>query len=110
MHVSKAEERAITKRLRYLHAENIAKDFKSQRERAAIAAVFKWLAFNTIVARPLKRSGHYATNRPWGNSRAARKAWKESEYGVIENAVVKEAEETLGISEPIKHSIKKRRA
>jgi hypothetical protein len=51
----------LRKELRYMSAENIAKDFPSKRERAAIAAVFEWYSLNSVVARPLKRFGHYAT-------------------------------------------------
>jgi hypothetical protein len=64
-------------RLRYMSPEHIAKDFRSARERAAIAAVFKWLSLNAITAWPLKRYGHYATvavsaavNRKIGTSTA----------------------------------------
>lgn len=51
----------LRKELRYMSAKNIAKDFPSKRERAAIAAVFEWYSLNSVIARPLKRFGHYAT-------------------------------------------------
>lgn len=35
--------------LRYLSPEHIAKDFAAPRERAAIAAVFKWLGLNGVI-------------------------------------------------------------
>ncbi len=41
-------------RLRYMNPENVAKDFPSKRERAAIAAVFEWLSYNSLTAWQLK--------------------------------------------------------
>lgn len=91
---SKAKSRAIAKHLRYMHPEDIAEDFPSKKERAAIAAVFTWLSFNSICVRELKRSGHYAANMP---RRAMSKALFASKHCVIENAAVDKAEKTLGI-------------
>ena len=51
----------IERQLRYMNPENIAKDFPSERERAAISAIFEWISLSTVVARRLKVRGHYAT-------------------------------------------------
>jgi hypothetical protein len=45
-------------KLRYLSPENIAKDFPSKRERAAIAAVFSWLGLSGSCGRRLKHRTH----------------------------------------------------
>lgn len=47
--------------LRYISPENVAKDFSAPRERAAIAAVFRWLSLNGICAWEGKRPGTYST-------------------------------------------------
>jgi hypothetical protein len=60
-HPTSADLAEATRRLRYMTPENIAKDFASPRERAAIAAVFKWLGYNGIVAWELKRGHVYTT-------------------------------------------------
>jgi hypothetical protein len=59
--ITRREHREIAKELRYMRPENIAKDFKSPRERAAIAAVFKWLSLNASTAWELKRPNVYTT-------------------------------------------------
>ena len=43
---SKADLAMMRERLKYISPEEVAKDFRSPRERAAIAAVFKWLSLN----------------------------------------------------------------
>jgi hypothetical protein len=57
--VSKADIAMAKKRLRYMNIENVAKDFKSKKERAAIAAMLRWFDLNGIVAWEMKRPGHY---------------------------------------------------
>lgn len=47
--------------LRYMAPENVLTDFTSERERAAIAAVFKWLSLNSAIAWRNKR-GNYTTD------------------------------------------------
>jgi hypothetical protein len=58
---SKADLATAAKRLRYMNPEHIANDFPGKKERAAIAAVFKWLSLNAVCARALKH-GRYATH------------------------------------------------
>jgi hypothetical protein len=58
---SKADIAAGIRNLRYMHPEDIAKDFKSPKERAAIEAVFRWLSLNACTAWSLKRNGSYST-------------------------------------------------
>jgi hypothetical protein len=58
---SKADMRNAREALRYMVPEHIAEEFRQPRERAAIAAVFRWLALNGVCAWSLKRHGHYAT-------------------------------------------------
>ena len=55
----KAELKSISQQLHYMDPANIAKDFPSKRERAAIVAVFQWLALNAVCVRSLK-NGHYS--------------------------------------------------
>lgn len=57
---SKADLVMMRERLKYISPEEVAKDFRSPRERAAIAAVFKWLSLNSLCAWRLK-NGQYST-------------------------------------------------
>ncbi len=57
---SKADLAMMRERLKYISPEEVAKDFRSPRERAAIAAVFKWLSLNGLCAWRLK-NGQYST-------------------------------------------------
>ena len=50
----------LKEHLKYISPEEVAKDFRSPRERAAIAAVFKWLSLNGLCAWRLK-NGQYST-------------------------------------------------
>ncbi len=59
--MSKKEISELAKRLRYMDPKNIAKDFKSARERAAVRAVFEWLSLNAICAWSTKPAGTYST-------------------------------------------------
>jgi len=99
--ISEAERQFIAKRFYYMQAENIAKDFPGKREREAIAAVFKWLSFHMVVARPLKRSGTYATHMPL---RKMSDTLKESTHRVIDRADIDKAEKLLCPAQPTKKS------
>ena len=92
---SKADLKSVRAHLRYLNPEDLAKEFRSPSERAAIAAVFKWLSFNHICARSLKRQGHYAVNM---RLRKGDMFAEPSAY-VIEREQLKRAETVLGIKE-----------
>jgi hypothetical protein len=56
-----AELKRMFRELRYMSAENVAKDFRSPRERAAIAAIFAWISLNGCCAWELRRPGTYST-------------------------------------------------
>jgi hypothetical protein len=51
---SRRDAAEALRRLRYMDPANIARDFPSKRERAAIAAVLRWLSLNSTVAWRLK--------------------------------------------------------
>jgi hypothetical protein len=59
--ITQDESDFLRKRFRYVNFENLAKDFTSKQERAAIEAVFKWLSFSGVVAWRLKSPSHYST-------------------------------------------------
>ncbi len=60
--MSRRELRDLKKRLRYMNAKLLARDFKSPAERAAIRAVFKWLSLNGTCAWPVGKHGHLTQN------------------------------------------------
>lgn len=94
--INKAELEMVERRLRYMSPENIAADFHSERERAAIAAVFKWLSLNGICAWELKRPGTYSTT---AMSKTVRRDFGTSNAIVLENERYEHAKAVLGLKE-----------
>jgi hypothetical protein len=78
--------------LRYLNPENIAKDFPTKRDRAAIEAVFKWLSFTAICAWPIRGRGNYTTTV---SAKDAVRCFSESSACVIQSADIERAEKIL---------------
>lgn len=58
------ENRNIARELRYMVAENVAKDFRDKRSRAAIRAALKWLSLNGVCAWKLGRSSYDVNMAP----------------------------------------------
>ena len=82
-------------RLRYMNPENVAKDFPSKRERAAIAAVFEWLSYNCTTAWRLKNG----TVTDVAMSKSVRREIGTSTHLVMSNETYERAREVLGASE-----------
>jgi len=92
---SKADLAQWREHLKYLLSEDLVRDFKSKKERAAIAAVFKWLSLNAIVAWKLKKSGQYTT---LAMSRHTWKVIEKYDAFVLSRDTVDKAEKLLGIT------------
>lgn len=92
---SKADLDYIALRLRYMNPENVAKDFPSKRERAAIAAVFEWISFNSTTAWRLK-NGTY-TDVAW--SKSVRREIGTSTHLVMTDEAYERASVILGARE-----------
>ena len=92
---SKADLDYAALRLRYMNPENVAKDFPSKRERAAIAAVFEWLSYNSLTAWQLK-NGTYTVV---AMSKSVRRAIGSSTHLVMTDKDYQRAQDILGARE-----------
>jgi hypothetical protein len=69
---SKADIKKGMERLRYMDIKAVEADFKKPEERAAIAAVFKWLSLNALCAWQMKDHCHYSVI---GSSKSIKRDW-----------------------------------
>jgi hypothetical protein len=94
--LSQSEKDWAKKALRYLSMENLANDFPDVAERKAMAAVFKWLGLNAVVARRLKTPGHFATHVPL--KKLGRLNW-QTDAVVLDYKKLERVEKLLGVEE-----------
>lgn len=88
------ESRAFDEALRYMHPENIAKDFPDAKSKKAIAAVFDWLCLNGIAAWRLK-NGTYSTVASRGGRHPVNRSLGTSDTVVLDNATFARAMKLL---------------
>lgn len=87
-------ERIIKRKLRYMDAENLVKDFKTPGQRKAMAAVFEWIGLNGLCARRFAKH-KFDTAFPIKDGKFVHAL--VSDAIVIENDRYEQAREILGL-------------
>ena len=94
--VSKKEMRRATHELHYYAIETVAKEFRSKRERAAIAALWKWLSLNGFCAWNRGRDKSIYDTTAIGPGRPKGRIWKQPDAVVISQDTWDRARVLLG--------------
>jgi hypothetical protein len=79
--LTRAERTHLREALRYYSTEGVLKDFPSKRERAAMAALWKWLSLNGVVAWKTKKDPHVFDTIAAGPGR--RRRWGMKTHAVV---------------------------